>query len=173
MLAARAHGDVPGWRQHLEFMLMAWEAGRMPEDAALYQVFMALEDRSGPAEDRIRQVYLEQFRERFEAIRKEHGLAEDEFWPDGEGPPEDEALNAEYNQARERIQAEVLREWADRLGHPVVRKVADLFESNRLALERRVERGRQYFFGPPCPEMAAYLRERGIIDCEEGEPNGS
>jgi hypothetical protein len=42
--------------------------------------------------------------------------------------------------------------------------LADLFERDRLDFDRRYERGRQFFHGPPEEEMAAHLRKRGIID---------
>jgi len=41
---------------------------------------------------------------------------------------------------------------------------ADLHERGRLEYDRRHERGRQFFFGPPDQELAARLREKGIID---------
>ena len=35
---------------------------------------------------------------------------------------------------------------------------------DRRAFDRRMERGRQHFFGPPAGAHAAYLRSKGIID---------
>jgi hypothetical protein len=42
--------------------------------------------------------------------------------------------------------------------------MADLYAANLLEYERRHERGRQFFFGPPDEIVAKNLRERGIID---------
>jgi hypothetical protein len=42
--------------------------------------------------------------------------------------------------------------------------LADLFTRDRLEYDRRYERGRQFFHGPPDEHLAARLRERGIID---------
>jgi hypothetical protein len=42
--------------------------------------------------------------------------------------------------------------------------LADLYAQNRLEYDRRHERGRQFFFGPPEEELAARLREDGVID---------
>jgi hypothetical protein len=42
--------------------------------------------------------------------------------------------------------------------------LADLFVSNRLELDRRHERGRQFFYGPPDAALANTLRAKGVID---------
>jgi len=42
--------------------------------------------------------------------------------------------------------------------------LASLYLRDRGAFDRRMERGRQHFFGPPCGAHAAYLRSKGIID---------
>ena len=42
--------------------------------------------------------------------------------------------------------------------------LADLMASDRLGYDRRFERGRQYFYGPPDEDLAARLREKGVID---------
>lgn len=42
--------------------------------------------------------------------------------------------------------------------------LADLYAQDRLGHDRRYERGRQFFFGQPDEELAARLREKGIID---------
>ncbi len=42
--------------------------------------------------------------------------------------------------------------------------VANLFENDRLEHNRRYERGRQFFFGPPDEDLAQRLRESGIIE---------
>ena len=42
--------------------------------------------------------------------------------------------------------------------------LADLYARDRLQFDRRHERGRQFFFGPPDEELAKRLKERGVID---------
>ena len=42
--------------------------------------------------------------------------------------------------------------------------VAHLYLTDRRAFDRRMERGRQHFFGAPSGAHAAYLRSKGIID---------
>jgi len=42
--------------------------------------------------------------------------------------------------------------------------LARLYLTERNAFDRRMERGRQHFFGPPTGTHAAYLRSKGIID---------
>src|SRR3989475_7117468 len=42
--------------------------------------------------------------------------------------------------------------------------LAHLFLTDRRGFDRRLERGRQTFFGPPTGAHAAYLRSKGIID---------
>jgi hypothetical protein len=42
--------------------------------------------------------------------------------------------------------------------------LARLYLTDRRAFDRRMERGRQYFFGPPTGAHAVYLRSKGIID---------
>ncbi len=42
--------------------------------------------------------------------------------------------------------------------------LAEMFVSNRLEFDRRRERGRQFFYGPPDEVLAKTLRAKGIID---------
>jgi hypothetical protein len=41
---------------------------------------------------------------------------------------------------------------------------ADLFTKDKLLYQRQYEQGRQFFIGPPDAELAARLREKGVID---------
>jgi len=142
--AKQERGEEPTLEEHVAFGLAGYDAGRFPADVALKYVVMVLEHKV--AGDRIQEVYNRDFRERAEAIRKEHGLADDEDWPRGEGPPEDQALGAEFEAVCGRIEADVLREYADKTGHPLLKEAADQCASDRPAFERRLERGRQWLF---------------------------
>jgi hypothetical protein len=42
--------------------------------------------------------------------------------------------------------------------------LAEMYVRDRLGYDRRRERGRQYFYGPPDAELAMRLREKGVID---------
>src|ERR1700733_13434087 len=42
--------------------------------------------------------------------------------------------------------------------------LAEMYVSNRLEYDRRHERGRQFFYGPPPEELECRLREKGVID---------
>ena len=67
------------------------------------------------------------------------------------------AAMAEYNREADAITAAIFRA----RGEP---GLASLYLTNRRAFDRRMERGRQHFFGPPSGAHAAYLRSKGIID---------
>ena len=67
------------------------------------------------------------------------------------------AAMAEYNREADAITAALFRAQ----GEP---GLAHLYLTDRRAFDRRMERGRQHFFGPPAGAHAAYLRSKGIID---------
>src|SRR5207249_6762291 len=67
------------------------------------------------------------------------------------------AVMAEYNREADAITAAIFRAQ----GEP---GLARLYLTDRRGFDRRMERGRQHFFGPPSGAHAAYLREKGIID---------
>src|SRR5882724_7324524 len=67
------------------------------------------------------------------------------------------ATMAEYNREADAITAALFRAQ----GEP---GLAHLYLTDRRAFDRRLERGRQHFFGPATGAHAAYLRSKGIID---------
>ena len=67
------------------------------------------------------------------------------------------AAMAEYNREADAITAALFRAQ----GEP---GLAHLYLTDRRSFDRRMERGRQHFFGPPSGAHAAYLRSKGIID---------
>src|SRR5947207_5201333 len=67
------------------------------------------------------------------------------------------AVMAEYNREADAITAALFRAQ----GEP---GLAHLYLRDRRVFDRRMERGRQHFFGPPTGAHAAYLRSKGIID---------
>jgi len=67
------------------------------------------------------------------------------------------AAMAEYNCEADAITAALFRAQ----GEP---GLAHLYLTDRRSFDRRMERARQHFFGPPTGAHAAYLRSKGIID---------
>src|SRR5437667_7622385 len=67
------------------------------------------------------------------------------------------AVMSEYNREADAITAAVFRT----NGEP---GLAHLYLTDRRAFDRRMERGRQIFFGLPSGAHAVYLRSKGIID---------
>jgi len=64
---------------------------------------------------------------------------------------------AEYNREADAITAALFRAQGEA-------GLAHLYLTARRAFDRRLERGRQHFFGPPSGAHATYLRSKGIID---------
>lgn len=77
---------------------------------------------------------LEKISEKMEKVRKKHGLADDEYWPRGEGPEEYEALNAEMEAVSDKITADVFRSYNED-------EMADLFLNDREEYDRRFLKG--------------------------------
>ena len=67
------------------------------------------------------------------------------------------AVMAEYNREADAITAALFRAEGEA-------GLAHLYLTDRLAFDRRLEQGRQHFFGPPTGAHAAYLRSKGIIE---------
>lgn len=109
----------------------------------------------------------------YQAIRRTNALPEDadffliahatqwtlpETGGEWEKEPEEEAFDD--NRADEELDQHVLS-LLRRFGE---NEMAELYVNNRLEYDRRYERGRQFFYGPPDEEYAKQLREQGIID---------
>ncbi|MDE2815561.1 MAG: hypothetical protein OXK81_02530 [Chloroflexota bacterium] len=72
-------------------------------------------------------------------IERAHGLTEDEYWPPGEGPPEHEALNRNFEAILDREQGHVFREFGKTW-------LANLWEQERERFDELFEEGRVSFF---------------------------
>ena len=142
----RAQGKRLSPDECLDLGLALYDDGRMPLDEAVFWACRFVLGANNRAEQRIQTTYEKDFASRFEALAKGHGLSWEQ-WAPGDGPLEYEALSAEFEQAEQRINAEVLREYANKTGHPVLEVAADLYESDPAAFECQVERGRQQFLG--------------------------
>src|SRR5438876_8684066 len=116
------------------------DVGAVPPDAILYLLAQPLLDLASDHLMRDRDL-TERYEERF-------GVEDSEEWM---------AAMAEYNREADAITAAIFR--AE--GEP---GLAHLFLTDRRAFDRRMERGRQHFFGPPRGAHAAYLRAKGIIE---------
>src|SRR5438552_13614390 len=116
------------------------DLGALPPDAILYLLAQPLLD---VASDHL-------MRDRDLAVRYEarFELEDSEEWT---------AVMGEYNREADAITAALFRAQGEA-------GLACLYLTDRRAFDRRMERGRQHFFGPPTGEHAAYLRSKGRID---------
>ena len=71
--------------------------------------------------------------DRMKQIESAHGLAKDEFWSRGAGPPEHEALNRDYEAVLDRKRGEVFHEF----GEPEIAKLWDQERINSKSCLRR------------------------------------
>jgi hypothetical protein len=75
--------------------------------------------------------------------------------PEGQTPEEDNEVASEESLDRHTLA--MLRRFG-------LDDMADLYAHDRLEYDRRHERGRQFFYGPPDEGLAERLREKGIIE---------
>ena len=116
------------------------DLGALPPDAILYLLAQPLLDLASDHLMRDRDLTA-RYEERFEV----------------EGSDEGTAAMVDYTREADAITDALFRAQ----GEP---GLAHLFLTDRRAFDRRMERGRQHFFGPPSGAHAAYLRSKGIID---------
>src|SRR5437773_4268891 len=116
------------------------DLGALPPDAILYLLAQPLLDLASDQLMRDRDLTT-RYEERFEVEDRDE-------WT---------AVIAEYNREADVITAAIFRAQ----GEP---GLAHLYLTDRRGFDRRMERGRQHFFGPPSGAHAAYLRSKGIID---------
>src|SRR5438105_4267059 len=116
------------------------DLGALPPDAILFLLAQPLLDLASDELMRDRDLTA-RYEERFEV----------------EGSDEWMAAMAEYNREADAITSALFRAQ----GEP---GLAHLYLTDRRTFDRRMERGRQHFFGPPAGAHAAYLRSKGIID---------
>src|SRR5437867_9378156 len=116
------------------------DLGALPPDATLYLLAQPLLDLASDHLMRDRDLTA-RYEERFEVEDSDEWMA----------------AMADYNREADAITAALFR--AE--GEP---DLAHLYLTDRRAFDRRLERGRQHFFGPPSGAHAAYLRSKGIID---------
>src|SRR3989449_5270100 len=116
------------------------DLGALPPDAILYLLAQPLLDLASDHLLRDRDL-TERYEERFE-------VEDSEEWT---------VAMAEYNREADAITAALYRAQGEA-------GLARLYLTDRRTFDRRMERGRQPFFGPPTGAHAAYLRSQGIID---------
>src|SRR5437667_1271514 len=116
------------------------DLGTIPPDAILYLLAQPLLDLASDHLMRDRDLTM-RYEERFEV----------------EGSDEWTAAMAEYNREADAITAALFRAQGEA-------GLAHLYLTDRRSFDRRMERARQHFFGPPTGAHAAYLRSKGIID---------
>ena len=116
------------------------DLGALPPDAILYLLTQPLLDLASDHLMRDRDLTA-RYEARFE-------VEDSDEWT---------ATMVEYNREADAITAALFRAQ----GEP---GLAHLYLTDRRAFDRRMERGRQCFFGRPSGAHAAYLRSKGIID---------
>src|SRR3989442_9965682 len=116
------------------------DLGALPPDAILYLLAQPLLDLASDHLMRDRNLTA-RYEARFE-------VEDSEEWT---------AVMVEYNREADAITAAIFRAQ----GEP---GLAHLYLTDRRGFDRRMERGRQHFFGPPSGAHVAYLRAKGIID---------
>src|SRR5216117_852852 len=112
------------------------DLGALPPDAILYLLAQPLLDLASDHLMHDRDL-TERYEERFE-------VEDSDEWT---------AAMAEYNREADAITAALFRAQGER-------GLAHLYLTDRRAFDRRMERGRQHFFGPPTGAHAAYLRSK-------------
>ncbi len=117
------------------------DLGALPPDAILYLLAQPLLDLASDHLMRDRDLTA-RYEERFE-------VEDSDEWT---------AVMGEYNREADAITAALFRAQ----GEP---GLAHLYLKDRCAFDRRLERGRQHFFGPPSGALAGYLRSKG---CSKG-----
>ena len=113
------------------------DRGTLPKALAFGHIARAL---TWLAESRVQASHrsgeLAELSEDIKAIEKAHGLGPKDFWPNGDGPPEWQALNDQYSQVAIEITAEFMREHGEDKMAEIM--LADLERFDRLcAVDRR------------------------------------
>jgi hypothetical protein len=116
------------------------DLGVLPPDAILYLLSRPLLDLASDSLMHDRDL-TERYEARFE-------VEDSDEWT---------AAMADYDREADAITAAVFRAQEEP-------GLARLYLRDRQAFDRRLERGRQHFFGPPTGAHAAHLRAKGIID---------
>src|SRR5437879_5872809 len=116
------------------------DLGALPPDAILYLLVQPLLDLASDHLTQDRDLTA-RYEERFE-------VEDSDEWT---------AAMAEYNREADAIATALFRAQGEA-------GLAHLYLTDQRAFDRRLEHGRQHFFGPPSGAHAAYLRSKGIID---------
>src|SRR5438094_2543930 len=116
------------------------DLGALPPDAILYLLAQPLLDLASDHLMRDRDLTT-RYEERFE-------VEDSDEWT---------ATMTEYNREADAITAAIFRAEGEA-------GLAHLYLTDRRTFDRRMERGRQHFLGPPSGAHAAYLRSKGIIE---------
>lgn len=131
------------------------DAGALDADVAFFMVgwtILSIADDQVANHPELRRLSAE-----MDAIEQAEGVAGDEYWPTGEGPDEYESLRVEWECAHDRATADVFRDYDEP-------EMALLYEHDNKAFHRRYHRGRTKLFGPLPDDVAAVLRDKGMID---------
>ncbi|ADO75957.1 hypothetical protein [Stigmatella aurantiaca] len=118
----------------------ARDTGTVPADAGFFlvaHILLAMADEALAADARVRALSGE-----LEALERDAGLREDEFWAPDEIPEEWEALVLEYETACDEARAAFFRDAGEEM-------MAEVFLHDRNTFIRQFESGRRFFHGLP------------------------
>ena len=132
--------DTSGAKLRLAATRAVRDLGALPPDAILYLLAQPLLDLASDHLMRDRDLTA-RYEDRFEVENSEE-------WT---------AAMVEYNREADAITAALFRAQGES-------GLACFYLTDRRGFDRRMERGRQHFFGPPSGAHAAYLGSKGIID---------
>lgn len=115
------------------------DAGAVPENAAFFLIAWAVES---VAEERVDELYANQFATRFERVMDEEGLDEDliEIMEPEELPQSYRELQLELAHAIDALEVATLQAFGEH-------KMAALYKSDPEEFDRRYDEGYAYFFG--------------------------
>ena len=113
------------------------DSGCLPTEAGCFLVSWQIDAMA--SEDA--EASLRPLEERMRAMRRAHGLEEDDWWPPGQAPKEYEALRHEYKAAWDEVFASKLEACGEQ-------EMARLLRSDPQEFERQSEAGREFFQGP-------------------------
>ena len=114
------------------------DSGCLPAEAGFYLVSWQIDAMASEEAER----HFRDLDEQMEAVKRKHGLKEDEFWSPNEAPQEYERLRLEYQDAWDELFAAQLEMFGEG-------EMAGLFRAERVEFDRRSESGREFFHGPP------------------------
>jgi hypothetical protein len=158
MLTDRAYDESRSlhdrYRDQVSVGRIMRDAGALDHDEAFFHLASAI---MGLAPEPADHPELRRLSAEMAAFNRAEGLADDEYWPLGEGPDDYEALRVEWDRVHDQTIADTFRAYDEV-------EMADLYQNDNNTFHRRYDRGRKKIFGPLPDDVAAVLRAKELID---------